>query len=69
MTQTSLVKTDVEGFSKDLKSGVIVANNFDRFKELKSEQKKIKEFSKLRGDIDALRSDLEILFTYLGLEH
>jgi hypothetical protein len=69
MTQTSLVKTDVEGFSKDLKSGVIVANNFDRFKELKAEQRKIKEFSKLRGDIDALRSDLEILFTYLGLEH
>ena len=69
MAQANLVKTDVDGFSKDLRSGVIVANNFERFKELKTEQKKIKDLDKIRGDVDALRGDLEILYSHLGIEH
>ena len=69
MPHVGLVKTDVDGYSKDLRTGVIVANNFERFKELKAEQKKIKDLDRIRGDVDALRGDLEILYKHLGITH
>ena len=64
-----LIKTDLEGYLKDPATNVIVSANFDKFKTLKLEQKKLKDLDKIKSDIDSLRSDLELIFNHLGITH
>ena len=64
-----IVKTNIDGFVKDIKTNVIQNANFERFKELKNEQKKLKIIDNLQANIEHLQNDIQKLFTHLGLKH
>ena len=63
---TTLQKTAHKGYYKDDKTGAVINNNNDEFSLYMNQVQQYKEFQKMKNQISALSSDVEIIKQLLG---
>jgi hypothetical protein len=63
-----LVKTNIPGFSKDMKSNVILNTDMSKYKRIQMDRQKNKEFENLKQDVAAIHSDLALIMQALGIK-
>lgn len=66
---SEIQKTNVAGFVKDKKTGLIIADDESRYRMLLANRKKSKETKTLMGDVDLLRSQVaELLHDMVSIK-